>query len=115
MFYYVLFQLSPGHPFSSFVVNTGKISGLRVKELKSPGGYSQEIKLTASPAEVPNSSPQKTDNEEVASSQPLLVKVCLHMLYHVLVFCLLQYKYAISFLHCSYQVKVIMKWMPAVM
>ena len=43
----MLSQLTPGHPLGSFVVNTGKLTGLRVKESNMGSGYSQEISLSS--------------------------------------------------------------------
>ena len=45
--FWMLFQVTPGHPFGSFVVNTGKLTGLRVKESNAGSGYSQEISLSS--------------------------------------------------------------------
>lgn len=42
----VRLQVLPGHPFGSFVVNTGKVTGLRIKESNRGSTYSQEISLS---------------------------------------------------------------------
>lgn len=62
--------MSPGHPFGSFVVNTGKLTGLRIKESQSSSTYSHEIDLNGS-----------TKSPIADISQPQIIKVTHYVLF----------------------------------